>query len=93
MQNKIVDFGRSIGKTYWETPYDYLEEAGEFDLPCLDLEGKLYSLHAGQGRGVNLRVAEVPRLEDGYEYEPFVSRLFLFHSAAFLHLPDDMTTP
>ena len=39
MPNKIVDFGRSIGKTYWATPWDYLEEAGAFELPFLDLEG------------------------------------------------------
>ena len=92
MPNKIVDFGRSIGKSYWPTPWDYLYEAGQFDLPFLDLEGKLYTMPTGQGRGVNLRIGEVPALEDGYTYEPLVSRLFLFHSAAFLHLPENMTT-
>lgn len=88
---QTVDFGRSIGKTYWTTPWDYLVEAGQFDMP-FEEDGKLYGFPMGRGRGVNLRVGTVPTMPEGYEYEPLVSRLFLFHAAAFLHLPEDMTT-
>lgn len=91
MPQKIVDFGRSIGKTYWPTPWDYLAEAGMFDMPFLE-DGKLYGFPMGQARGVNLRIGAVPAMPEGYEYEPLVSRLFLFHSAAISTLPDDMTT-
>lgn len=88
---QTIDFGRSIGKSYWATPWDYLVEAGMFDMPFLE-DGKLYGMPMGQARGVNLRIGAVPAMPDGYEYEPLVSRLFLFHSAAILTLPDDMTT-